>query len=43
VQLPPDVLEVLPPNTLVSVRRQPDGADLRVAEPDSTRLGEPGT
>jgi putative ABC transport system ATP-binding protein len=42
VQLPPDVLEVLPPNTLVSVRRQPDGADLRVAEPDSTRLGEPG-
>ena len=35
VQLPPDVLEVLQPNTLVRVRRQPDGADLRVAEPDA--------
>jgi putative ABC transport system ATP-binding protein len=31
VQLPPDVLEVLPPNSLVRIRRQLDGADLRLA------------
>jgi ABC-type lipoprotein export system ATPase subunit len=31
VQLPPEVLEVLPPNTLVRIRRRPDGADLRLA------------
>ena len=29
VQLPLDVLEVLPPNTLVRISRQKDGADLR--------------
>jgi len=33
VQLPPDVLEVLPPNTLVRISRHPDGADLRRSEP----------
>ena len=32
VQLPPDVLEVLAPNSLVRIRRHPDGVDLRVAE-----------
>ena len=32
VQLPPDVLEVLPPNALVRIRRQPDGVDLRLAD-----------
>ena len=31
VQLPPDVLEVLPPNTLVRIRLHPYGADLRLA------------
>jgi len=34
VQLPPDVLEVLPPNTLVRIRARPDGVDLRRSEPD---------
>lgn len=29
VQLPPDVLEILPPNTRVRVVRRPDGVDLR--------------
>jgi ABC-type lipoprotein export system ATPase subunit len=33
VQLPPDVLEVVAPNTLVRIRRHPDGVDLRVVEP----------
>ncbi|MGH8980393.1 MAG: ABC transporter ATP-binding protein, partial [Acidimicrobiales bacterium] len=32
VQLPPDVLEVLPPNTRVRVVRNPDGVDLRSPE-----------
>ncbi len=41
VQLPLDVLEVLPPNTLVRVRLQPDGVDLRVAEPGEAGR-EPG-
>jgi putative ABC transport system ATP-binding protein len=44
VQLPSDVLEVMPPNTLVRVRRHPDGADLRVVEPGQGDgyPGEPG-
>lgn len=33
VQLPPDVLEVLPPNALVRILRHADGVDLRLAEP----------
>lgn len=37
VQLPPDVLEVLPPTTLVRILRQPDGVDLRRA---STQVPE---
>jgi ABC-type lipoprotein export system ATPase subunit len=36
LQLPPDVLEVLPPNTLVRIRRQPNGVDLRLASPEAT-------
>jgi ABC-type lipoprotein export system ATPase subunit len=36
VQLPPDVLKVLRPNTLVRVHRHPDGVDLRLAEPGET-------
>jgi len=36
VQLPPDVLEVLAPNTLVRIVRHHDGVDLRVAEPTTT-------
>lgn len=34
VQLPPDVLEVLPPNTRVRVVRRPDGVELRRPEAD---------
>ena len=34
VQLPPDVLDVLPPNTLVRIHRRLDGVDLRLAEPE---------
>ena len=40
VQLPPDVLEVLPPNTLVRVLLQPGGVDLRIAEPDGLGIAE---
>jgi hypothetical protein len=32
VQLPPDVLELLPPGTLLQVRRQPTGVELRNPE-----------
>ena len=39
VQLPPDVLEVLPPNTLVRIRRHPDGVDLRLADPGPDPVG----
>jgi ABC-type lipoprotein export system ATPase subunit len=38
VQLPPDVLEVLPPNSLVRIRRQIDGVDLRLADPARTAM-----
>lgn len=41
IQLPPDVLELLPPNSLVRIRRQPHGVDLRSAESDETGE-EPG-
>ncbi len=41
VQLPLDVLDVLPPNTLVRVRLQPDGVDLRVADPGAGGISEP--
>ena len=34
VQLPPDVLDVLPPGTLVRLRRSEDGVELRAAGPD---------
>jgi ABC-type lipoprotein export system ATPase subunit len=50
VQLPLDVLETLPPNTLLRIRRHPDGVDLRLAEregdevppekPDTTQIGD---
>jgi putative ABC transport system ATP-binding protein len=39
IQLPPDVLEVLPPDTLVHLVRHPDGVDLRAADAP----GEPAT
>jgi ABC-type lipoprotein export system ATPase subunit len=40
VQLPPDVLDVLPPGTLVRLRRSEDGVELRAAGPDE--LGDTG-
>lgn len=39
VQLPPDVLEVLAPNTLVRIHRRPDGVDLRLADPGPDPVG----
>ena len=45
VQLPPDVLETLPPNTLVRIRRHADGVDLRLVEHggDEEPLGSSGS
>ena len=45
VQLPPDVLELLPPNTLLRIHRRLDGVDLRLAEPEepSTHPAPPTT
>jgi putative ABC transport system ATP-binding protein len=34
IQLPPDVLEILPPNTRVRVIRGPNGVELRSQERD---------
>ncbi|MGA2530351.1 MAG: ATP-binding cassette domain-containing protein [Acidimicrobiales bacterium] len=44
VQLPPDVLEVMPPNALVRIRRHADGVDLRLVERggDNEPLGSTG-
>lgn len=41
VQLPPDVLATLPPNTRVRVVRRPDGVELRKPEPEPELEPEP--
>jgi putative ABC transport system ATP-binding protein len=40
LQLPPDVLEVFPPGTLLEVTRQPDGVDLRIRGGDTNAPGD---